>query len=468
MMIKLSEKNRELKTLSDLAFHVGCAQDQLHRFLGFGYVPQRQQLQFHAAARECDEVDGPERVAFGGTRGQAKSHAILAQATMDDMQRFPGIKVLYLRKIAKRAGESFEDLRRKILQFVPHESKIGTLTMPNGSFIILGGFRTEGDIDDYLGIEYDLIILEDATTLTESKYNAICGSLRTSREDWRPRLYASFNPGGVGHAWARKLFYDPFRRKQETFTRFIHATMGNNVFINPGYEKYLDTLTGWLRRAWRDGDMEISAGAFFTTWNEDIHVIEPFGIPHDWPLWASMDYGLIHWNMTYVLAKSGEGNYYVIGEHATRRQLVKQNADGIKAMLGRNDIRLSYLRSFVAGHDVKIPRGNSEATIAESYAAEGVHLELATLDRINGAARIASLLGDAEADPPIPSRLFIFSTCSKLIECLPLMQHDPGRSEDVLKVDCDEESGEGGDDPYDSIRYALMVDHREVVVHNYA
>lgn len=465
--MKIATMNRELKTLSDLAFHVGCAEDQLHRFLSYGYVPQRKQLQFHAAARECDEDGGPEWVAYGGTRGQAKSHAILAQATMDDMQRFPGIKVLYLRKIAKRAGESFEDLRKSILRFVPHDSKAGSLTLPNGSFIILGGYRTEGDIDGYLGIQYDMIIIEDATTLTKSKFNAIRGSLRTSREDFQPRGYASFNPGGVGHAWAKKNFYDDYKRGREKDTRFVHAKMGDNKFINKRYEKYLNALTGWLRRAWRDGDMEIAAGQFFTTWNEEIHVIEPFGIPHDWPMWASMDYGLIHWNMTYVLAKDGENNYYVICEHAARRQLVKQNADGIKAMLGRNGIRLPYLREFVAGHDIFIRRGNTEVTIAESYAKEGIHLEPATLDRINGAARIASLLGNADADPPIPSRLFIFNTCSKLIDCIPLMQHDPGRSEDVLKVDSDEESGEGGDDPYDSIRYGLMVDHREVTVHNY-
>ena len=51
--------------------------------------------------------------------------------------------------------------------------------------------------------------------------------------------------------------------------------------------------------------------------------------------------------------------------------------------------------------------------------------------------------------------LFVFDRCARLIECLPQMQHDPHRPEDVLKVDCDDD-GVGGDDPYDCLRYGLM------------
>ena len=38
---------------------------------------------------------------------------------------------------------------------------------------------------------------------------------------------------------------------------------------------------------------------------------------------------------------------------------------------------------------------------------------------------------------------------SRLLDCLPAMQHDPNRPEDVLKVDADEE-GVGGDDAADA------------------
>lgn len=44
------------------------------------------------------------------------------------------------------------------------------------------------------------------------------------------------------------------------------------------------------------------------------------------------------------------------------------------------------------------------------------------------------------------------------------MQHDPHRPEDVLKVDVDED-GNGGDDPYDTVRYGLMLGKEKRVLY---
>ena len=45
--------------------------------------------------------------------------------------------------------------------------------------------------------------------------------------------------------------------------------------------------------------------------------------------------------------------------------------------------------------------------------------------------------------------------------CLPTLQHDPNRPEDVLKVDADED-GIGGDDTADALRYLIATKAREV------
>src|SRR5205085_12550842 len=83
--------------------------------------------------------------------------------------------------------------------------------------------------------------------------------------------------------------------------------------------------------------------------------------------------------------------------------------------------------------------------------------KVANNDRINGAGEILNRLGDVDAEEPVQSRLFIYSKCTRLIECLPSLVHDPHRPEDVLKVDTDED-GNGGVDPYDGFRYGLMED----------
>jgi hypothetical protein len=62
------------------------------------------------------------------------------------------------------------------------------------------------------------------------------------------------------------------------------------------------------------------------------------------------------------------------------------------------------------------------------------------------------MLGDPSNG--VAPRLFIHERCARLVECLPSLQHDPNRPEDVLKVDADED-GVGGDDTADCLRYLV-------------
>lgn len=444
-----------MEKLLTQAWATGCPPDQMRNFLQAGYIPQRRALYFHAAAREADKRTGPELIGLGGARGGGKSHMTFSQLLLDDCQRAPGIKALFLRRIGKAARESFEDLRLRVLKGVPHQYKRqeGTVEFPNGSRVVLGHFKDERDVDNYLGIEYDVMVLEEATTLSWEKFERLRGSLRSSRPDWRPRLYATTNPGGVGHAWFKRLFVEPYRTGRETVTRFIPATVDDNAFVNPEYRSYLDGLTGWLKRAWRHGDWDIAAGQFFTTYRSDVHVIPPVTPMRHWRFWASLDYGFTHYTVAYLFAQDGDGTIYTIAEHAERRWLVERNAEAIKAMLARHALSPRNLEVFVAGGDV-FARDKDGRSVAEEYAAHGIVLERANDDRINGAAQCLRLLGDVDAG--IRPKILIVDTCARLIECLPMLEHDPHRPEDVLKIDTDD-NGIGGDDPYDAWRYGLMV-----------
>ena len=439
----------------------GLPLDSALRFRAAGYCPQPRQLAFHAAARSCDLPDGPEEIGFGGARGGGKSKAAIAQIALDDCQRVEGLKFLFLRKVGKSARESFEDLRRQTFAHIPHEykSNSGLVEFPNESRIFLGHFRNDKDIDAYLGLEYDGIVIEEDTQLSASKKRDIKTCLRTSKQNWRPRTYRTTNPGGVDHAGFKREFIEPWRRQQETKTRFIPATVLDNVFINKEYVGKLEALTGWQRAAWLEGDWDIAAGQFFSTWRHDIHVLlKAFPLPAHWPVWASLDYGFNHPTVVYLLTEN-DGVVYIVGEYWARRQLVPQNADGIKAMLAKHGVDVKRLRSFEAGHDCFSQKGDSDGkTIADQYQEHGIRLTPANIDRISGAARFLELLGDKEHS--IEARLKIFPVCEKLIECLPILQHDPNRPEDVLKVDIDDD-GMGGDDPYDSARYGLAAKFRK-------
>src|SRR5215213_1147820 len=452
-----------LERLVTFARDAGLPRDGMVNFLSGGYVPLPKQILFHAAARECDRRadDSPTKAALGGARGGGKSNATLAQMALDDCQRQPELKCLFIRQIGKAARESFEDLRPKVLSRVKHKyvsSPTPTVEFSNGSRIIAGHFKNEKDIDNYLGLEYDVIGIEEATQLSAKKERQLATCNRTSKETWRPRMYYTFNPGGIGHAHIKQTFIEPYRRGAQADTRFVFATFRDNPFLNPEYVRNLNALIGWERRAWRDGDWDIAAGQFFTTWRHDIHVRRLKQLPAHWPVWGALDYGFTHPTVVYLLTEF-DGKTFVWDEYHAARRLVSQNAEGIKAMLERHGVYPTRLREFVAGPDVFAQRGDQQGkTIADQYAETGIYLTPANADRINGAARVLKLLGDVDAG--IAPRLVISDRCARLIECLPLMQHDPRRPEDVLKVDVDED-GNGGDDPYDGVRYGLMSNQSE-------
>ena len=202
--------------LAKAAVAAGCPMDQTFNLVKGEACLQERQLLACAAARLCDQPNGPTAVGYGGARGGGKSHWLLAQMGVDDCQRVAGLKCLLLRKVGKANLEHFEDLRRKLFNRLPHEFSAfrGILTFANGSRIIAGHFQNEKDIDAYLGLEYDIIGIEEATTLTSRKYQDITTCCRSSKPNWRPRIYSTTNPGGVGHAWYRTKFVAPMLERR--------------------------------------------------------------------------------------------------------------------------------------------------------------------------------------------------------------------------------------------------------------
>ena len=118
--------------------------------------------------------------------------------------------------------------------------------------------------------------VREATTLTSRKHTDISTCCRTSKPNWRPRVYCTTNPGGVGHQYFRARFVVPYLEKREGDTRFIPARVADNSYNNLEYKRVLEALTGWQRRAWLDGDWDLAAGQFFTTWNRQTHVVADF------------------------------------------------------------------------------------------------------------------------------------------------------------------------------------------------
>lgn len=425
-----------IQELVTLAKESGVAKDQLLRFLNSGYVPFPWQLKFHGAARLADRQDGPVDIGVGGARGPGKSHATFAQVTLDDCQRVPRLKGLFLRQTGKSAEESFGDLIENILVGrLAHQynSSKNILRFPNGSRVILGGFENDKDIDKYTGIQYDVIVVEERNQLMGDKIIKLQGSLRSNKPNWRARMYSSFNPGNVGHSDVRQTFVVPYQNKQETKTRFIPSTFRDNPFLKKEYIDYLNSLPEALRKAWRDGNWDVFAGQYFTEWNTNWHVIEPFPIPSTWRRFRAYDHGRNAPACCKWYALDYDGRVYVYRELYVRGLNVDQIAQKINVMSGSEEYEYSVADPSIFAKTGFVDQSGGQ-TLAESFARHGVTFIPASNRRIDGWNLMHQYLHWEEAESLKPAKLpkmVYFNTCFDSIRTIPLLIHSELKPEDL-------------------------------------
>lgn len=447
-----------LLTCLQIAKDLNVPKDQAKRLIECGYIPYPWQWKFHSVAREADVTGGPIDIGLGGARGPGKSHAVLSQAALDDCQRIPKLKGLFLRQTGIAAQESFDDLVEKVVVgHVAHKKSGPVLKFPNGSRILLGGFQDEKDIDKYIGIEYDFIIVEELNQLTEDKYTKLRGSLRTSKPNWRPRMYTSFNPGGIGHQFVKERYVLPHRESREKDVKFVPSTYLENPNLNREYIDYLESLTGDLGKAWREGDFDLFAGQFFKVFRYTTHVVSPF-IPYkESVIVGGLDWGRVD-NFSFHLAEveriDTEGTHFfrskIFCEIYGTEKTVPEWVEKIKEKLRFYNLKLSDIAWIRA--DTQIFNKNIDASVLDIYT-QFVNcderfrtlLRPANKDRIGGWENLQNWFSIAPDGKPY---LQITADCTNAIRVIPSLIHDEHKVEDVDQ--------KGENDAADSIRYLHM------------
>jgi len=442
--IKADERHLRLIRAGNKA---GAPREQVHSFVTYGYTPIKGFWPFHSACREVDGLDGIPIVALGGKRGPGKSHATIAQVGLDDCQRVPGLKVLFLRKVMKSAKESLEDLARRVFGFIECDIGASRVIFTNGSTIILGGYYNEKEIDKYLGIEYDLIVIEEVTQISKDKKDKITGSCRTSKPGWPPRIYMSTNADGIGLTWFKKELVKPAREKREKNTRFFDVSHITNPFIGKGYDQWLGTLTGALGKAWREGDWDAFAGMAFPTWSHDDHVITVIEaarrIEDHWVHWRCTDWGsAAPWACLWLAKNPDTGQIIVYNEAYQVGLTNKQQARTIVTMTDPNrEMRFTYADPSMWS---KKARADEWYSAADEYEENGVPLTKGDNDRINGKRKVDSALATQDNGEP---GMLVAENCVHLIEQMENLPSDETRPEDV---DTDAE-----DHSFDALKYGL-------------
>jgi phage terminase large subunit len=414
-----------------VAKEAGVPKDQAQRFVEHGYVPLPWQWQFHAQARLADKEDGPVDIGLGGARGPGKSHGVISQAGLDDCQRVAGLKGLFLRQTGLAAKESFDDLIDKALRGRVKYTRSGQLLrFDNNSKIILGGFKDQNDIDKYIGIEYDFIIVEELNQLTEEKYTKLRGSLRTSKPNWRPRMYTSFNPGGIGHKFVRSRYVIPFREKSEKETRFIPSTYKENPYLNKEYIQYLESLVGDLGRAWREGEWDLFEGMFFDDFHYNTHVMKRFTPPDKIAKYGGMDWGrakpFCFLATAIVKEKYNEIDFnraITYAEVYGTKRLPEEWAATIKLRVPIDKFE------WVRGDPAMFKKGDDGSTsIADQFNMAGIYVQPANNDRLAGWELMHKWLSIAPDGLPY---WLITENCVNLIRTIPEQIYDENKAEDL-------------------------------------
>ena len=431
-----------------------------------------------------------EMLGFGGARGGAKSHGIR------DLAIYFGYKYNIQSLIFRRLRDDLMKnhvypLLKLHPELRPYFNKTEMILYNRiGNPIIKFDYaEREEEIEKVgQGTEYPLVFIDEATQSTQGMIEYLTTCNRDSREllPSIPKTILTMNPGGVGHAFCKRIFVDKqYLGNEEPGTYyFIHAHVWDNIMwcmpelkkqnitINEYYYDWTEeqrkdftikysTYAKRLSRLPQDkmlaalyGDWEVFGGMFFKHFSKD-QVIKPFRIPEGWELGASMDPGFASPLSFGLMAKDYKGNIYRIATYYNIDK-IPNHARAIKDWLTKDDSPLyPYLKGrmpdwIVSGLDAfsKLQKNSivsSEDTVEDYFNEVGLYLERANTARIPGWWKVKGL---------IPERLFIFEGLNEpLITQITSVESDKKVVEDI--------QGRGNnpdveDHALDEIRYGIQ------------
>jgi len=408
-------------------------------------------------------------VLYGGAKGPGKTHALLFKGFSELTN--PNAHFLFLRVDYPSLAEAMDRAQEHFPRSgaVWNEQK-KRWTFPSGALYEFGYAETMKDVRRYQGREPSRIKYDEIGQLANERvWTTLLAELRSTDPTLIRQAEASANPGGPGEPWlmqrfvkkcgedGSRIYVDP---QEPTMTRrFIPATVQDNpIYANDAqYMATLNTLPLRQRQQLRDGKWGLGAGRALDELNERMHIVPVFNVPNHWKVWGAYDWGFGHPFSFGWFAKDEDGNVTLVDSCSGHHMLPWEQAQRIQAKAPER-ARLVV----VAGHDAFAKRqamGVDTPSIADTFREFSIFLTHASIDRIQGLNNFREYLKwqgpDGKTWTP---RFRIMDTPHNRDVVFPVLESmmtDPDNPEDALKRDADSDTGAGGDDPYDMVRYGL-------------
>lgn len=443
-------------------------------------IPWRAQQGPQLTAIQRHTVD---ELFYGGAVGGGKSDYLLG----DFAQDVPSPWGSYWRGILfRRTYGELEELIERSKEIYPQwfgisvakcwsESK-STWTWPNGATLKMRYLEHANDWMRYWGHAYTWIGFDELPIWPDmTAYVKLKARLRSAHPVPNKRIRATGNPGGPGHQAVMSYFrIDQHPLGGAVFEEggtkrlFIRSRLSDNRILmlnDPGYATRLSGLgSPELVRAWLEGDWSVVAGAFFTEFSSDKHVVAPLALPAHWARFRAMDWGSAKpFSVGWYAVSDGEMDRFPRGALIKYREWYGIKTDDTGKFQPNTGVKLTAEQVGAGIRDRegkdKVGKVNGGVLDPSAFAEDGgpsiasrmgVTFRRADNKRVAHAGAMggwdqlrARLIG--EDDRPM---LYFFSTCTHTIRTLPHLQHDTARPEDI--------DTDGEDHAADETRYACM------------
>jgi len=417
---------------------------------------------------------GEREVLYGGSAGGGKSYAMLADPLR--YMSHPSFSGLLLRHTTEELRELIfksQEIYPKIIPGIKWSERKMQWVAPSGARLWMSYLDRDDDVLRYQGLAFSWIGFDELTQwATPYAWNYMRSRLRSVAKDLPIFMRATTNPGGRGHHWVKKMFIDPAtygnsfdatdiettevlkypsghaKAGRALFKRrFIPARLSDNPYLaeQGDYEAMLLSLPEQQRRQLLDGDWDIKEGAAFTEFDRNVHVVEPYDVPHNWIKFRACDYGYGSKSGVLWFAVSPAEQIVVYRELYVSKVLATDLADMILDLEADD----GGMRYGVLDSSLWHKRGDTGPSLAEQMIMRGCRWRPS--DRSRG-SRIAGkneihrrLQIDEFTEEP---RMIFFNNCINTIAQIPSIPLDKKNPEDVDTL--------AEDHLYDALRYGIM------------
>jgi hypothetical protein len=153
----------------------------------------------------------------------------------------------------------------------------------------------------YQGKEFQFVGFDEVCQFEGDMYLYLHSRCRSTDPDIVPMVRATSNPGGVGHQFFKDRFVT-ITQPGKTYTDplsglsrcFIPAKIYDNptlIDADPAYLHRLMLLPKVERERLLEGSWDSFEGQGFPELSREVHGIEPFEIPPEWPRFRTFDWG---------------------------------------------------------------------------------------------------------------------------------------------------------------------------------